>query len=107
MVLTSASTCKRAAIWLCEAEVGGRLLCIDTVIHAHGERALQADRIHVGGTVRLLHHFTAVGELRLLGAQIDGSLDLTGARIECSDGPAVDLGDAVIGGSVFRRRARP
>jgi hypothetical protein len=98
---TSASTSKRAAIWLCEAEIGGRLLCVDTVIHADGERALQADRIRVGGTVRLLHRFTAVGELRLLGAHIDGSLDLTGASIECSDGPAVDLGDAVIGGSVF------
>lgn len=29
---TSASTSKQAAIWLCESEIGGRLLCVDTVI---------------------------------------------------------------------------
>jgi hypothetical protein len=98
---TSASTSKRSAIWLCESVVGGRLLCVDTLISATGERSVQADRMHVGGTVRLLHRFTARGEIRLLGVQIDGSLDLTGAQIECSVGPALDLGDAVIGGSLF------
>ena len=98
---TSASTSKRAAIWLCESQIGGRLLCVDTVIRADGERAMQADRIRVGGTIRLLHRFTAFGELRLLGAQVDGSLDLTGASIQRPDGLALDLGDAAIGGSVF------
>jgi hypothetical protein len=37
---TSASTSKKSAIWLCESEIGGRLLCTDTVIHASGERVL-------------------------------------------------------------------
>jgi hypothetical protein len=98
---TSASTSRRSAIWLCESDIGGRLLCVDTVIEPGGERSLQADRMHVGGTVRLLHQFTALGEMRLLGARIDGSLDLTGAWIEASTGPAMDLGDVIIGGSVF------
>jgi hypothetical protein len=98
---TSASTSKRSAIWLCESDIGGRLLCLDTVVSAEGERSIQADRMHVGGTVRLLHEFRARGEIRLLGARIDGSLDLTGARIECAAGPALDLGVAVIGGSLF------
>ncbi len=98
---TNASTSKRSAIWLCESDIGGRLLCVDTAIRPDGERSLQADRMHVGGTVRLLHQFAAVGEVRLLGVRIDGSLDLTGASIESSDGPALDLGDAVIGGSLF------
>nr|WP_221377295.1 hypothetical protein [Actinoplanes polyasparticus] len=49
---TSASTSKRAAIWLCEANVGGRLLCVDTTITTAGERSLQADRMQVGSTVR-------------------------------------------------------
>lgn len=98
---TSASTSKRSAIWLCESSIGGRLLCVDTVIHADGERSIQADRMHVGGTVRLLHKFTAVGEIRLLGVRIDGSLDLTGAQIESATGPALDLGDSIIGGSLF------
>lgn len=99
---TSASTSKRAAIWLCESEIGGRLLCVDTVVDGGGERSIQADRMHVCGNVRLLHQFTARGEVRLIGARIDGSLDLTGAHIESVvTGLALDLGEAVIEGSVF------
>jgi hypothetical protein len=99
---TSASTSKRAAIWLCESEIGGRLLCVDTVIEGSGERSIQGDRIRVGGNIRLLHHFTARGEIRLIGANIGGSLDLTGARIESAmTGLALDLGEAVIDGSIF------
>ena len=98
---TSASTSKRSAIWLCESDIGGRLLCADTVIHADGERSIQADRMHVGGTVRFLHQFTATGEIRLIGARIDGSLDLTGAHVRSIAGPALDLGDAIIEGSLF------
>jgi hypothetical protein len=69
---TSASTSRKAAVWLCESDIGGRLLCVDTTIDAHGERAVQADRMRVGGTVRLLHHFHAKGELRLIGAEVAG-----------------------------------
>jgi len=98
---TSASTSKRSAIWLCESEIGGRLLCVDTTILAHGERSLQADRMHVGGTVRLLHRFTSRGEVRLIGAQIDGSLDFTGAHIRARTGVALDLTGAAVGGSLF------
>ena len=98
---TSASTSRRSAIWLCESDIGGRLLCADTVIRADGERSIQADRMHVGGAVRFIHQFSAIGEIRLLGARIDGSLDLTGAEITCTAGPALDLGDAIIAGSLF------
>jgi hypothetical protein len=99
---TSASTSKEAAVWLCESEIGGRLLCVNTVIDGQGERSVQADRLHVGGNIRFLHQFTARGEVRLIGARIDGSLDLTGAMIESPmTGLALDLGEAVIEGSVF------
>ena len=99
---TSASTSKRSAIWLCESEIGGRLLCVDTVIDGDGDRSIQADRLHVTGNVRLLHGFTARGEVRLIGARIGGSLDLTGACIETAGtGLALDLGEAVIEASVF------
>jgi hypothetical protein len=98
---TSASTSKLSAIWLCESEIGGRLLCVDTVIHG-GDRSIQADRLHVLGNVRLLHGFTAHGEVRLIGARIGGSLDLTGASIESpGTGLALDLGEAVIEASLF------
>ena len=99
---TSASTSKQSAIWLCESDIGGRLLCVDTVIDGGAERCVQADRMHVGGNIRLLHKFTARGELRLIGARIDGSVDLTGVSIESPvTGLALDLGEAVIEGSVF------
>jgi hypothetical protein len=98
---TSASTSKLSAIWLCESEIGGRLLCVDTVADG-GDRSIQADRLHVTGNVRLLHQFTARGEVRLIGARIGGSLDLTGASIESAGtGLALDLGEAVIEASVF------
>jgi hypothetical protein len=98
---TSASTSQRSAVWLCEADVGGRILCVDTHLIGTGERAVQADRIRVAGVVRLIHDFVARGEVRLLGAQIGGSLDLTAARLENGDGLALELGDAEIGGSLF------
>ena len=99
---TSASTSKRSAIWLCESEIGGRLLCVDTVIDGSGERSIQGDRLRVGGNIRLLRRFTARGEIRLIGANIGGSLDLTGACIESAlTGLALDLGEAVIDGSLF------
>ncbi|WP_440104478.1 hypothetical protein [Streptosporangium sp. H16] len=98
---TSASTSRSAAVWLCESEIGGRLICLDTVIDS-AMRAVQADRMRVGGTIRLLHGFEARGGMRLLGVQVAGSLDLTGARLTRPDrGLALDLGDAQIGGSVF------
>jgi len=98
---TSASTSKTAAVWLCESEIGGRLLCVGTTIDGQGGRAIQADRIRVGGAVRLIHQFRSAGEVRLMGARLGVSLDLTSARIESPDGPALDVADAVIEGSVF------
>jgi hypothetical protein len=98
---TSASLGKRAAVWLCEARLGGRLLCRDTVIRPEGERAMQADRIRTGGPIRLLHGFVSEGEVRLTGAHIGGSLDIIGGRIEAPGAIALDLGDAVIGGNLF------
>jgi hypothetical protein len=98
---TSASTSKPSAVWLCESEVGGCLLLVDATLDGLGSRCLQADRIHVRGTVRMIHRFIARGEVRLIGARIDGSLDLDGAELESADGPAIDLQDSVIGGNVF------
>src|SRR6201995_3724676 len=63
---TTASLGKRSAVWLCEARIGGRLLCLDTVIRAEGERAVQADRMRTGGPVRLLL-FVAPGRFRVTG----------------------------------------
>src|SRR4051794_40676693 len=98
---TTASQSRSAAIWLCESHVGGRLLCVDTIIESGDGRAIQADRMKVGGTVRLIHDFAAGGEVRLLGARIDGSIDLTGAHLADQNGLALDLADAIVGGSLY------
>ena len=66
-----------------------------------GARALQADRLRVAGWVRLVNGFEARGEIRMIGVGIDGSLDITGARIGRSGELSLDIADAVIGGSVF------
>jgi hypothetical protein len=98
---TSASMSKRSAVWLCESEIGGRLLCVGATIDGQGHRSIQADRIHVGGAVRLIRQFRARGELRLLGARIEGPLDLGGAQFESVGGEAIDIADAIIEGSMF------
>jgi hypothetical protein len=98
---TSASTSKTAAVWLCESEIGGRLLCVGTTIDGQGGRSVQADRIRTGGAVRLIHQFRSVGEVRLMGARLGGSLDLNSAHMESLDGPALGFDDATVEGSVF------
>jgi hypothetical protein len=98
---TSASTSQTSAVWLCESDIGGRVLCVGTTVDGLGGRSIQADRIRVGGGIRLIHQFRAVGEVRLMGARLGGSIDLIGARIESAHGPALNTDDAIIEGSVF------
>ena len=98
---TSASTSKTAAVWLCESEIGGRLLCVGTTVDGLGGRSIQADRIRVGGGIRLIHQFRASGEVRLMGARLGGSIDLIGAHLESRQGPALNTEDATVEGSVF------
>jgi hypothetical protein len=103
---TETSMSRWAAVWLCDANIGGRLHCVNTKIDslsAGGDPycSIYADRIRVGGPVRLIHEFIAIGQIRLIGAKIAGSLDLTGAEVRASQGQAIDLEDADIEGSVF------
>lgn len=98
---TSASITRRSAIWLSESAVGGRLVCVDTHVDGAGDRALQADRIRIGGSARMMGTFTALGEVRMIGARIDGALELTGAHFSTGTGLALDLEGAVIGGSLL------
>jgi hypothetical protein len=98
-----------AAVWLREAEIGRRLLLVGTTIDARGGRALHADRVRLGGNLRLSRGFAATGEIRLPGARIGGSLEVVGARIAAAAGVALegqaqvalDLGGSAIGGSLF------
>jgi hypothetical protein len=98
---TTASTSQTAAVWLTEAHVGGRLLCVGTRIVGPADRCIQADRTHFGGNIRLLHGFVTDGEIRLLAVQLDGSLDLSGARLLPKNGRALDMAESRVGGSIF------
>jgi hypothetical protein len=90
-----------AAVWLCEAEIGGDLLCAGTAVDGLPGRAIQADRLRVGGDVQMAGQFSSSGEVRLAGASIAGSLDLSGAHLRSPDGPALSIEGASIGGSVL------
>lgn len=98
---TDASAVTRSAVWLREAEIGGRLLCIDTVIDGQGHFAIQAEHLHTGGSVLLTRQFTAHGGVRFAGARINGAFDCTGANIDSLDGAALDLGESEIRSSVL------
>ncbi|MEM8925992.1 MAG: hypothetical protein AAGD35_21005 [Actinomycetota bacterium] len=103
---TSASVRRVAAVWLCEASIDGRLLGVGLRLEpTHDDdgpptRALQGDRIRVLGNVRLIDGFESTGEIRLIGARIGGSLDLTDCTIR-DRLVALDLAEARIGGSLF------
>jgi hypothetical protein len=98
---TDASSDQRAAIWLCESEIGGQVLWAGTTVDGEGDRAVQANRIRVGGSVRLVDGFTSRGEIRLHGARIGGSLYVAGARLYATGESALDLEDSTVEGSVF------
>ncbi|TDP92819.1 hypothetical protein [Labedaea rhizosphaerae] len=96
--IATAVSANRAAIWLCEAEIGGRLLCHGTRVDGDADRSLFADLLLVRGSIQLLD-FVARAEVRLYNAKIHGSIDCTGARV--SPGQlAINLANAAVGGSV-------
>ncbi len=102
---TIASMRQTAAVWLCEARLGGRLLIRNgAVIDGDGGRSIQADRVVIGANIRILSGSTLVGQLRLLSAQVSGSLDLISSTVSAEHHVAVDLAEARFGGSVFVAR---
>jgi len=104
---TVASIGSCAAIWLAEAEVGGRLLASGTQIltktdrpktdEAGTDRAIFADRARFGGAVRLVGGFRADAELRLMGAIVGGVFELAGANLKPRSGLALNLTESTLG----------
>ena len=64
-------------------------------------RGMNADRLQINGDVLLRAGFNAKHEVRLLGAQIGGSLECQGGQFEVKDGDALSADGAVVKGSVF------
>lgn len=98
---TTSSESRTAAVWLTESQIGGRLIAVGTVINATGDRAIQPDRCNITGDIRLIRGFRATAEIRLIGAQLGGSLDLAGCQLVSHTGRALDLAEATVGGSIF------
>ncbi|MGF1596169.1 MAG: hypothetical protein ACFCVK_04445 [Acidimicrobiales bacterium] len=107
-VRTVASMRQTAAVWLCEARIGGRLLIRNgSTIDGCRGRSIQADRIVVGANIRILDRSKLVGELRLLSARVAGSLDIVSSTVETHDELAVELAEATFDGSLFLARTTP
>jgi uncharacterized protein YjbI with pentapeptide repeats len=100
---STASVAMTSAIWLTEARLGGRLLCVGTVIDTEADRAVQADRVFIAGDIRMINGFRANAEIRLIAMELRGSFDLSGANFDPAGVVALDLSEARIGGSVFLR----
>ncbi len=106
-IATTASITRWAAVWLCEASIGGRFLAVGARIEGdlandsgRPARAIQADRLRVAGNIRFVGGFSTQGEVRLIGVKLGGSLDLTSCHL--SDYRlALDLSEADVGGSLY------
>ncbi|MEU4396839.1 hypothetical protein [Kribbella sp. NPDC023855] len=77
------------------ARVGGQVSATGATISNKTGAALAADRLRVGGSLLLRERFTATGAgergaVVVLGADVGGRLDMTGATISNSTGPAVN-----------------
>jgi hypothetical protein len=80
-------TADTAAVRLAGADITGQLNCQGAHLNgtdSHGN-ALVADRLNVGSGVFLCEMFTAVGAVRLVGADITGQLNCGGAHLNGTD----------------------
>jgi hypothetical protein len=93
---------------LTEASLTGRLSCRGTQLATHQTNgyALSARGIKVGGDVYLDEGFTAIGAVRLAGADISGQLSCRGAQLTGRDehGNALSARGIKVGGDVFLSR---
>jgi hypothetical protein len=104
-------------IWLVGADIGGNLECSGAQLNREntGGNALVADGIHIGGDAflnqqltaagALKQPFTAAGALSLVGADITGNLDCSGACLNRAnaDSNALIADGLKVGHNVFLR----
>jgi hypothetical protein len=86
---------KLGAVRLLGAHIGGQLSCYGARLSNDSGPALNADGLKVSQDVYLRSGFEAIGSsdagaVRLLGAQISGQLDCSGARLSNDSGPALN-----------------
>jgi uncharacterized protein YjbI with pentapeptide repeats len=81
---------------LINARVGGELNLNGTRLRRPGDWALFAGGLVMEGAVFCDGGFTVEGGIRLVGAQLAGGLFMVGARLENSEGVALDLDNATM-----------
>jgi hypothetical protein len=93
------------AVNLLGADITGQFICSGAKITGTDadNNALSADGIKVGGAIFLDEEFTAIGAIRLLGADITGDLIGRGAKITGTDtdNNALSADGIKVGGAVF------
>lgn len=77
--------------------VGASLVLAAASLAHQGGVVLNAGGLTVAGGVFLTEGFSAVGEIRLVGAQLSANLSLPGAVLSNPDGTALDLARARVG----------
>jgi hypothetical protein len=96
------------AVRLPGAQVSGTIDCDGASLRNDSGPALVADRLQVGQAMFLRGGFTAIGAgdlgaVRLLGAQISGQLDCTGAALRNNSGPALVADRLRVGQDMYLR----
>jgi hypothetical protein len=95
------------AVRMLGARIRGELSCSGATLLNDDGDALSLDGAQIGGGVFLDvpegggHGFRATGEVRMLGVEITGALDCSGATLVNEKGDALSLDRAQIGASVF------
>jgi hypothetical protein len=93
------------------ARVGGDLNLAGAQLRNASGPALVADGVRVESSILLTDGFKAAGAhtspaVALRGARVAGALDVRGAELGNSEGCALDVSDAEVGGDVMLRRVR-
>lgn len=98
----------KGVVRLLGAKIGGNLECTRGTFEnpegkdENSERvALYADGLDCKGAVFLRQGFSAIGEVRLIGATIDGDLDCTGGTFENPEGYALCVNRLKCKGNLF------
>jgi hypothetical protein len=89
-----------AAINLTDAVVEGSVVLTRTLIAATHGRAIQADRLKIGGAF-LAYRMRADGEVRLPGMWTGGNVNFSGATLRNPSGFALDGNGLHVGGSLL------
>jgi hypothetical protein len=93
------------------AQIGGSVECNGAILkdtRSGNEHvgALVCDRAVVNGGVFLNESFTATGTVRLMGAQIGGDLECSGATLDGTNGTALAAESMTVAGTFFFRGLR-